>query len=321
MAQQAFAQQVSFMEGYHRIFPAKDTLPVTLDNINNRLITLERVHGRPQAPTIAPDWETLRYRTLRLWRDSASGGGTNNSLVIACDQWWPENAGMSDSAIQQSMAVALERTLRSLGINSYSAATLEEAAKGEDDTTDVDGANPSSSNTSNNQFDIAAQELCHLAGKNRKKPIRPFQNVRELYGGAIEMSMVLEGLPAVNAVLAPPPALRPPAPPMPPPSHPGMRPIYNAPRRKRKACCGCCSCKCHETRKRGFASFMCGGRSRADDSDSDTGSDTDDERTWPSRKVGWRRLLPNWRWLSNGRKKRRSGYGTDTSSNSSTLAD
>ncbi|KAK7937351.1 uncharacterized protein PG986_014219 [Apiospora aurea] len=316
MAQQAFAQQVSFMEGYRRIDPAKDTLPVTLENINKRLIALEQVHRRPQPPTIAPDWETLRYRTLRLWRDSTFGGGTNNSLVIACDQWWPNDAGMSDSSGQRSMAEALERALRSLGIDSYSATATQEANNGNDAATDdVDGANrpPNSSSSSrnsnnNNQFDIAAQELCHLAGKNRKKPIRPFQNVRELYGAAIEMSLVLEGLPAANSLLTPPLGARPPW--GPPPHHPGARP------KKKKACCGCCSCTCHqETKKRGFSGFTWfGGRG----SDSGTGSDADDESTRASSKKGWRRLLPNWGWLS---RSHRSGYGTDTSSNSSTLAD
>ncbi|KAK8115388.1 hypothetical protein PG999_007457 [Apiospora kogelbergensis] len=306
MTQHAFVQQVAYLEGLQSITPPKEALPVTLENIHARLIQLERVHRQPQPPTIVPDWESLRYRTVRLWRDMGSPMAVQ-WLNVTCDKWWPSAGDTGDG----TTAVALERTLRSLGIISFSAAL--HARDGEAAGTDHGGPSSSSSSSSSaNQFDIAAQEFCHLAGKKSRKPNSPFRDVRELYAAAIELSLNLEarlGYPG-----GPPGVMRPGGlPPMsrfpPPPPPPG---------RKTKSCCGCCSCKCHEKKKGGLARFLlCGARS-SNDSDSDSDSDSDVGSSRRQRK-GWRRFVPSWGWLSKGRKKRRSGYGSDTSS--STIVD
>ncbi|KAK7987359.1 hypothetical protein PG989_007674 [Apiospora arundinis] len=292
MAQHAFAQQVACMEGKKRINPPKEILPVTLENMHARLHQLERASTvrMTQPPTALQDWDSLQYRTMRLWRENMPAHFMTTPFVIACDKWFPQigDAGEDDET-QRSMEIALQRTLYSIGIFSYSANPKAKDAEASDD---VDSGNSpssspsssSSSSSSSNQFDIAAQELCRMVGENRKRIVKPFLTVRELYAAAIEMSLVLEGRAAPTPPRATPPS------------------------------CG------GREKKNGFFGFMCGGRS--DDSDSGSDSDSDAGSTRCAKRTGWRRLLPNWGWLSKGRKKRRSGHGSVTSSSaSSTLAD
>ncbi|KAK6815603.1 hypothetical protein PG987_016607 [Apiospora arundinis] len=289
MAQHAFAQQVACMEGKKRINPPKEILPVTLENMHARLHQLERASTvrMTQPPTALQDWDSLQYRTMRLWRENMPAHFMTTPFVIACDKWFPKigEAGEDDET-QRSMEIALQRTLYSIGIFSYSANPKAKDAEATDDVDSGNSPSSSPSSSSSNQFDIAAQELCRMVGENRKRIQKPFLTVRELYAAAIEMSLVLEGRAA--------------------PTPPRATPIL---------------CKCGgREKKSGFFGFMCGGR--RDDSDSGSDSDSDAGSTRCAKRTGWRRLLPNWGWLSKGRKKRRSGYGSvTTSSASSTLAD
>ncbi|KAK8872538.1 hypothetical protein PGQ11_003052 [Apiospora arundinis] len=318
MAQHAFAQQVACMEGKRRITPPKEILPVTLENMHARLHQLERASTvkMTQPPTALQDWDSLQYRTMRLWRENMPAHFMTTPFVITCDKWFPQisDAGEDDET-QRSMEIALQRTLYSIGIFSYSA---NPKAKDAEATDDVDSGNSSSSSpsssssSSSNQFDIAAQELCRMVGENRKRIQKPFLTVRELYAASIEMSLVLEGRAAPTPPAQPPFCTRPHMPPGGPPPPP--------PRKRRSSYCPSCKCGGRE-KKSGFFGFMCGGR-RSDDSDSGSDSDSDAGSTRCAKRTGWRRLLPNWGWLSKGRKKRRSGYGSvTTSSASSTLAD
>ncbi|KAK8026367.1 hypothetical protein PG991_003423 [Apiospora marii] len=208
MAQQVFVQQVAFLEGLRDVTPAKETLPVTLENIHARVSALERLMGWPQPPTIVPDWESLRYRTTRLYR-TPIGGPRIHALIVLADQWWPS----AEASDEQETAVALERTLRSLGIFSYSASSPTETKKEFDssaDGKDGGGNGLSNSNSNSDQFDLAAQEFCHLAGQKRKQPMRPLQTARDLYAAAFELSLVLEGKPASPVQYPPPPGYNPP---------------------------------------------------------------------------------------------------------------
>lgn len=327
MANQVFFQQVAFLEGLKGMTPAKETLRVTLENIHARVAALERLMGQVQPPTVVPDWESLRYRTTRLYR-SRLGGPSIYALIVLADHWWPS----AEEVGEQATAQALERTLRSLGIFSYSAAALAETKK-EVDNDGNDKADASSSMSS--QFDIAVQEFCHLAGQKRKQPMRPLHDARELYAAAFELSLVLENKPASPVQYPPPLGYNPPSLPgpggmpmgsrppgaeipPPPPPHPYLRPggpriVQMDKKRKKKTTSPKGTAGC------GLLQFMAGRPARrrnSSDSDSDSGSDDDSVRA----KKGWRRWLP--RWLSRGRsKKSRSGYDTDSSSGSSTLAD
>ncbi|KAK8048149.1 hypothetical protein PG994_009879 [Apiospora phragmitis] len=285
---QVFVQQIAFLEGLKDITPAKETLPVTLENVHARLNALERSaeQPNPQPPTVVPDWDSLRYRTMRLWRAPVRCPGVY-ALVVSADQWWPSAEQTGD----QATALALERTLRSLGILSYSAPLRPDAK--EDGGKDGDSC-PSSSGS--DQFDMAAQEFCRLAGKHRKKPLRPYQSMRELYAAAFELNLVLEGRHAHPSAAGA--------------ASPGMNPrtvhVERLKRPKKKV----------SKEGGGFLQFMsCGSR---DDSDSDSGSDSDDDSV--CAKKGWRRWLPDWLYKGHS-KKRRCGWDTDSSSGDSTLAD
>ena len=340
MAQQVFVQQVAFLEGLKNIAPAKETLPVTLDNIHARVAALERQMGQPQPPTVVPDWESLRYRTTRLYRGHM-GGPSIYALIVLADHWWPS----AEEVGEQATAQALERTLRSLGIFSYTASSFpsraDEAKKdavdddGNDKKPDASSNNGSSSNT--DQFDIAVQEFCHLAGRKRKQPMRPLHSARELYAAAFELSLVLEGKSAFPVQYPPPPGYfpstlpgsglggmpmgqRPPGsmstpshghgpPPPPPPPH-----VVRVDRRRKRGT------KTAAKGKGGLWQFMAGRRPACRRRHADTDSDSDSDDDSVRAKTGWRRWLP--RWLSRGRsKKSRAGYDTDSSSDSSTLAD
>ncbi|KAK8041690.1 hypothetical protein PG993_006213 [Apiospora rasikravindrae] len=288
--QQVFVQQLAFMEGVKGVIPDKETLATTLENVNVRVSVLERLVSRPQVPTAVPDWDSLRYRTMRLWRTPMT-------------KWL--------------RPPALERTLRSLGIFSYSAA-LDAAKETEGAPGDDADEGKGSTIPNSSQFDIALQDFCRLAGKHRYQPPKPLTTVRELYAAAFELSLVLEGKPASPVQYPPPPGYYPPGihgpgiPPMGwpvtgPPAPPFPPNVMRVGKRKPKK---------KAPKKGGFLRFMACGRQ--DDSDSDSGSDSDDESI--RARTGWRRFLP--RWLSRGRaKKRHSGYDTDTSSCSSSLAD
>ncbi|KAK7952798.1 uncharacterized protein PG986_008526 [Apiospora aurea] len=298
--------------GHQRHHPLKELLPATLNNVHARVNLLERLVDQRQPPTVAPDWDSLRYRTMRLWRTPVRGLPSTYALVVSADKWWPSAEETDDQAI----ALALERTLRSLGIFSYSATPPDAVENGT--SSDKDGS--SSSSSSDDQFDIAAQEFCNLAGKNRKKPLKPYASVRELYAAAFELNLVLEGKPYLTVPYPPvPPVFGPGRLPMPgipmgeggrpggsipPPSYsPRGPPVIIRPRKHKK--------RSRKTQsKGGFLRFMLCGRG-----DDDSDDDSDDESV--RAKKGWRRWLP--RWLSS--KKGPRGYETDSSSGSSSLAD
>ncbi|KAK8139459.1 hypothetical protein PG984_002839 [Apiospora sp. TS-2023a] len=330
MAYQVFVQQVAFLEGLKNLPLAKETLPITLENIHARVSALERlVMGHPQPPpTTVPDWESLRYRTTRLYRTPMGGGGPRiYALVVLADHWWPS----AEESDEQETAVALERTLRSLGVFSYSASSAAAGPKKEvvvDDGETVDGYRDSPS--SSNQFDIAVQEFCHLAGQKRKQPMRPLETPRDLYAAAFELSLVLEGKPASPVQYPPPPGYHAPALPntgMPGGVPPGVRPpgagvppppprwhVVQVEKKKKK--------KTPVTKSTGgLLQFMAGKpkpppKCTREHVYSDSDSDDDSIRA----RTGWRRWLP--RWLCRGRSKKTwNGYETDSSSGSSSLAD
>ncbi|KAK7949467.1 hypothetical protein PG988_016106 [Apiospora saccharicola] len=332
MAYQVFVQQVAFLEGLKNLTLAKETLPVTLENIHARVSALERlVMGHPQPPpTTIPDWESLRYRTTRLYRTPMGGGGPRiYALVVLADHWWPS----AEESDEHETAVALERTLRSLGVFSYSASVAAGPKKEVvDDGETVDGDHSSSTN----QFNMAVQEFCHLAGQKRKQPMQPLETARDLYAAAFELSLVLEGKPASPVQYPPPPGYHAPAlpntgmPGMPGGTPPGVRPpgagvgvppppprwnIVQVEKSKKK--------KKQPTKSTGgLLQFMAGRKATPKCtrehlySDSDSDADDDSVRA----RTGWRRWLP--RWLCRGRSKKTwNGYDTDSSSGSSSLAD
>ncbi|KAK8090436.1 hypothetical protein PG997_005397 [Apiospora hydei] len=261
MAQkQVFVQQVAFMEGLKYVTPAPETRPATLANVHARVCALEKLLSQPQPPpTAAPDWESLRYRTNRLWRTPSPAPASTPSLGI-----------VSYSAAE--VGVKAEKEGGGGG----------DVSVGDDDD---DGKKACGDGAGSDQFDRAAQDFCRLAGKHRYQPMRPIQTMREFYAAAFEFSLVLEGKPASPVQYPPPPGYNPPS----IHSHPGMLPMGrpSAPppppriirvekkRPKKKA-----------PKKGGFLRLMACGRGDDSDSDSYSGSDSDDESVRARRGGG-----------------------------------
>lgn len=202
-------QRVAYLEGWKDFVFNTDNLDATLQNLDVRIVALEKIfkiHAPP--PTLQPDWESLDFRTRRLYRKP----GYSRALQVS-------SIGQ-DPADEKVDATLLKSTLLRLGIGSPGKVLP-------DDPVD---------------FNAASQELCYLAGRNNVKISYVIEDTQKLYETAVDLFLHLESMPPhmVVDVKGRPPVPHggmPMGPRMPPGMGPGQKP--------KKGCCGCCSCHCH----------------------------------------------------------------------------
>jgi hypothetical protein len=198
---------VAYFEGNLQIpLPPNPETRTSLPDLDIRLRTLENRYNVKSLPIfIEPDWHSIAWRLASLDRIN----GNLNKIDTVSPLMMPEPANISFKRLQTAVFGVPYR-------------------QGSNPTPDVEGR------TEEEIMSILVQRLCHVAGSRGWKMSRIPENQEQLCAAVVAVSLELDRIP------------------MPPvgwtgmgrPGRPPMRGLVY-PSAGKKACCGCCSCKCH----------------------------------------------------------------------------
>ncbi|KAI0905913.1 hypothetical protein F4823DRAFT_566261 [Ustulina deusta] len=209
LAQAYCATVVSNLEGWRGgVLPCtRERRGATIDQLDARVRRLESVDAiNPPPPMDTPSWDSLMWRVARLHRKMPGGAAVNRMCG-------------SPPLITPTMTL-LRSTLAAIGgVGPQSWAVFAEEADLEED--DV--------------LQVAAQFLCHLAGKRGFKIVGSFE-LKQNCKLALELSLDTD----MNSGFY-------------------VGPAFHVPRQRldvgvvpragllplQKSCCGCCACSCH----------------------------------------------------------------------------
>ncbi|ETS76198.1 hypothetical protein PFICI_11585 [Pestalotiopsis fici W106-1] len=236
MAKHLFVQKIATLEGYKGVDIAQAFFDVTLQNVDARLINLEKLFSIASPPPMLDvTWESLEFRAKRLWQYLP-----RQALVVTVDR---DDQAQGSSVTPEALRKVLIRLDPSplLSREPEKKKKKRTATDKLDEYTKHDEA--ATAAIDEEDFDLAyeAQKLCHAAGKRGLAIVDPIKDLDYLYAAAVDLTISFETNRRHPNIRPPgmPPGMMGPG--MPPPMRPPVHPFGKPP----KPCCGCCSCYCH----------------------------------------------------------------------------
>ncbi|KAF3016416.1 hypothetical protein E8E14_003168 [Neopestalotiopsis sp. 37M] len=244
MAKHLFVQKVACLEGHRGFEIAKGFFEVTVENIDTRLINLEKAYNIASPPPMLDvTWESLEFRAKRLYQYLP-----HRALLVNQDDDQPtEKSSVTPQTLRKVLTRLDPKLVLTREPETKKAKTKTTTDKLGDEIKDV-----AADDEDEIDFAFEAQNLWFAAGKKAWQFDELIKDLDHLYAAAVDLTFQFEK-PLVGGPPMPPPG------PMigpgirGPPIHGGRPPPPKPPpfpfARSRKSCCGCCTCFCHPSPK------------------------------------------------------------------------